>query len=1015
MNSGSNEETGPDVKGADAAKRSCASVSKSELEVHRRATTSESFSRIKPSVVLLLLAASFALLHHIFYTHLKHKSLDPMAAELPKFLRNPGGVKLIGTIVAHATRVTLFIAISAIYTQIFWEKLRTQNFTMSQIDALFKCAQSPFHALTIRAAYASLALFLISFLAYATTLIVIITPGSLTVFPDFRRTSPCLVPSVPQSVLDTGTASVTAPLFDIPVEVLLSNSYLSPFRTNLAQCNNGASACAYNLSFVGPALRCEDVTNATDLSHLLHSDSLPLVAPTAIWYAPVELQDRMVGQTINMTIQSYDMTNGVLEATHCTAYRSTYEVGVFSERNSTVVHIWNTSLDSPLLVEDNLLSLYTRGSLDNFVGYIYAGPSGYVGKSYGIIQNSGLFSITSSGNHTWSGDIPHFLTSYVQNVSISLLSSDVHYRLNKGISEEPHFVDTTCSSTFTVYEYDSARLLLTYGVAFGISSLVVAYGLRLTLHNGSKTDVSFSDIIEIASEQLLSPSSSCQNDACDSVEKDADLSLKDTSKFGPVTYGAFKMATRIAAAFFCMATHHVYYRYLDGKSPSDSSGFFEERNSLVKSQTAVSDIGIALAYASQTFLVSAIYYASTQMIWRRIRSHDIQLSQLDALMRVQVNPFSPSVFFGAVRASPSVLLVSLLAALLVALSVITPGSIVLSDGVTHAKECTVKMPRNLTHIPAFHNSEARFTNPAPYYRSPIVKILSSGTYMPPLNLCPSESSGRVGCCSYSLEFVGPGLECEDVTTFSNGSSFTEFLPAKGYVWTNLFNASIQPQTDEESEAQVFIQSWDMRRSSYRAVNCSGVLRPYSLHVSHDSITSRIEVIDSRTIEPIPALKTPDYYSPTTFSSAYMHSILSTLSEAYIKIFVRNGRKELGVNFMMGNIGRPRLDGTFSWREDFAVALEEFAQNATLSLLSGRIFAFNPDDPDILEDAITTCNYKLIAYEYTPYRLFLSYGIALLFTTLCAIWGLMALKCNGNEESMEFSRFVRRIPNMMLGV
>jgi len=86
------------------------------------------------------------------------------------------------------------------------------------------------------------------------------------------------------------------------------------------------------------------------------------------------------------------------------------------------------------------------------------------------------------------------------------------------------------------------------------------------------------------------------------------------------------------------------------------------------------------------------------------------------------------------------------------------------------------------------------------------------------------------------------------------------------------------------------------------------------------------------------------------------------------------------------------------------------KNATLSLLSGRIFTFNPDDSDVLENTTTTCTYKFNAYEYTPHRLVLPYGIAVFVTVLCSIWGLVAIGRNGVEESMDFSRFLRAVMN-----
>jgi len=94
-----------------------------------------------------------------------------------------------------------------------------------------------------------------------------------------------------------------------------------------------------------------------------------------------------------------------------------------------------------------------------------------------------------------------------------------------------------------------------------------------------------------------------------------------------------------------------------------------------------------------------------------------------------------------------------------------------------------------------------------------------------------------------------------------------------------------------------------------------------------------------------------------------------------------------------------------------VALAEYAQNLTLSLLSGQISPFNnTEEPSLLENSTTACIYTLTAYEYTPYRLFLTYGIAAFVTLLCVAWGTIAIQLNGVDESMDFTRLLRAVLN-----
>jgi len=124
--------------------------------------------------------------------------------------------------------------------------------------------------------------------------------------------------------------------------------------------------------------------------------------------------------------------------------------------------------------------------------------------------------------------------------------------------------------------------------------------------------------------------------------------------------------------------------------------------------------------------------------------------------------------------------------------------------------------------------------------------------------------------------------------------------------------------------------------------------------------------------------------------------------------LQNG--EIDIASSMGTIGTLQLDGNFTFSTNMSVTMESLAQNATLSNLSGQILAFGTDDPNILENVTSTCTYTFTAYEYTPYRLFVPYGVAIFVTILCTIWGSVAARRNGVEESMDFSRFLRAVLN-----
>jgi len=451
------------------------------------------------------------------------------------------------------------------------------------------------------------------------------------------------------------------------------------------------------------------------------------------------------------------------------------------------------------------------------------------------------------------------------------------------------------------------------------------------------------------------------------------------------------MIALILAGLICMILQHQYYHYLDGKTPTLSLRH-SNSSAWLRNQTVVSDVGLALAFIAQTLFVAAISISSSQIFWRSLRSRGHTVSQIDALMKAQVNPFTPS-SFRAAQASFSVLLLALVATAMSAVSIFAPGAIKVSFNRDFSTECSVKTLRNLTSLTTDNSSD---------YSTPMGTVLSTGTFIPPLNPCE----------------LGSGIQCSDFAAFANWVS--EF----GNM-TNVFNASLLPQANDLT-IMLSVQTWDMERSVYQAVNCTGVSRSYAVTVAHNT-SSTIDVRESRLLSPVLAQPGVDLtQSPgngnISFTPDYIVGGMTMLLGA-IGTDVQGKASTLGLEnilspFMIGSpliyiggLGSFLVDGNYTWRENMTFALEEYAQNLTLSLLSGQILPFNnAQEPALLEDTASECIYTFTAYEYTPYRLFVTYGVAALATLLCVLGGIVAMRANGVEETMDFSRFLRAVLN-----
>ncbi len=279
-------------------------------------------------------------------------------------------------------------------------------------------------------------------------------------------------------------------------------------------------------------------------------------------------------------------------------------------------------------------------------------------------------------------------------------------------------------------------------------------------------------------------------------------------------------------------------------------------------------------------------------------------------------------------------------------------------------------------------------------------------------------------CRYDLEFVGPGYDCQDVTASSDYAAFANptFVPGTGNV-TNVYNASFMPHTADLT-IRLFVQTWDIVRSQFQAVNCTGVSRSYSVTVMHNTSSSAINVHDSRLISPILSQPGVDPTPPPgngniSFAQDYMIggmtilmgtiniNALAVMTDSDVQSFMTGALGNTNIN----GLGSLLPDGNMTWRENMTVALEEYAQNLTLSLLSGQISPFQQHRGTFSSGKLTTaCIYTLTAYEYSPYRLFLTYGIAVFVTLLCVAWGTIAIQINGVDESMDFTRLLRAVLN-----
>ncbi|KLO14361.1 hypothetical protein SCHPADRAFT_320659 [Schizopora paradoxa] len=478
-----------DIKHAVSPKEKCGLV----IAISTDGVKGRKFLHIIPTVALLLAGTALMLTHHFFYAYLDSKIIDPTASELPSILRDQRTPNIIGTIIAHGACAVFSMIVNSTFAQLFWEKLKTRSYSLQQIDALVKSGRGPFHSSMSRTMATAPSLLFVSLLAASMSLVVVFSPGSLTVDPASQHLGPCLVPTATNlnsyDNLDMGFG---------PQDILSTGTYIPPWRGDF--CAKGASSCSYNISFAGAVLRCLDVTNQTDFASSLNSftGDTNNDSPYLIWNGTSRWDPD--GSSMKLLVSTWDLENNVKQANNCSAYQATYTAEVTQNARSVEARAVDIAVDPVSAMQGSLMAdmqIFIANSIGFLSGVVFAGPNGILQESPlllsadGSLSHSRIFVTTPTGNHTWSDkNISSILTSLMQNVSLSLLSGSAQ--------QKPQFFQTSCISTWNAYAYTPNRLLLTYGTALACAILIAVPGISLIFRNGVEEMFVFSHTIKSA-------------------------------------------------------------------------------------------------------------------------------------------------------------------------------------------------------------------------------------------------------------------------------------------------------------------------------------------------------------------------------------------------------------------------------------------------------------------------------------------------------------------------------------
>ncbi len=217
--------------------------------------------------ILLMLA------HHFFYMYLDGKPVDSNLFSIHGFSLNDQSVSsILGNAIAYVARTVLSAGIGIVFIQVLWSKLRREQFTVKQIDALVACKGEPFALSALPTWHYAFWLAAIAAMATLMALISIIVPGSLRVeSSEFSFPVQCTVRTISLKNANIGSYAASANSSDkglvfkgaqarlmaLASRVLMGGAAVQP-------PNPCPGACQYDITFNAPVASCSPVSSTFD-------------------------------------------------------------------------------------------------------------------------------------------------------------------------------------------------------------------------------------------------------------------------------------------------------------------------------------------------------------------------------------------------------------------------------------------------------------------------------------------------------------------------------------------------------------------------------------------------------------------------------------------------------------------------------------------------------------------------------------------------------------------------------
>jgi len=411
--------------------------------------------------------------------------------------------------------------------------------------------------------------------------------------------------------------------------------------------------------------------------------------------------------------------------------------------------------------------------------------------------------------------------------------------------------------------------------------------------------------------------------------------------------------------------------------------------------------GNALGYLVNSLFSAAIAVAFIQQFWSHLRTHrgGVPIRKIEVIADCKNGIATPS----ALKALYYAFWLFLIAASATSMSVITvfiPGSLRVATANFHASQpCSV----NTVNLP---NGSTLDQFVMGWFQR---RVISQGTYMPPSSSCG-------GACRYNISFEAPALNCTNITSTYDFSSFTQpAVPVHVSPGLGLSPPTfIYNGTQMRNGTGIQVATLNTSDFTMSAVECLAYRASHEATVTHSNIsTSNINVFSTNLIELVPNIDASISNNATGISQLANGAINLLNGTLYTSIYQGSlGSSAASFTQPSPVMGSPLLilqDNLWRWTMEMGTALPSAMQNISISLLSDDVASASK--VPIVVPVDSTCFSDSTFYVYNRERLIITYGVAIAVAAACIVAGLWAVHRNGGvEESLSFSRLLGALVN-----